>query len=177
MKDYTLGQGVQFNLIKCTINSEQQEVVLGSREAKLLELFCENPNQLLDKVLMTNKVWGSIIVSETSLTKAISNLRKALSRFHNLVCEIRTIPKEGYIFIFENKCNSLNVADNILPGKDSAKFKVSNNNQEHYLVDIKENEKIEEKKSKNVCLVSLTIISSLISSVITVTLFSLVNFS
>ncbi|EKT60070.1 winged helix-turn-helix domain-containing protein [Providencia sneebia] len=176
MKDYTLGKGVKFNLIKCTISSEHRDITLGSREAKLLELFCENPNQLLDKTLMTDTVWGAVIVSETSLTKAISNLRKALNHFQDLVCEIKTIPKEGYVFIFENKCDSLNIEENILPEKQEKPLSFKNDNQEkhinnEYIV----NKKINEHR-KSFSLLSLTIFSSLVSSAATVTLFNYLTF-
>lgn len=177
MKDYTLGKGIQFNLIKCTISSEQQEVMLGSRETKLLELFCENPNQVLNKTLMTDAVWGALVVSETSLTKAISNLRKALNRFGNLVCEIKTVPKEGYIFIFENKCESWNIEENILPEKEKLPSTYSINNQENYSDNIVFNKKSKKKEKANFSLISLTIFSSLVSSAVTATLISLINFS
>ncbi|EKT64600.1 winged helix-turn-helix domain-containing protein [Providencia burhodogranariea] len=177
MKDYTLGKGIQFNLIKCTISSEQQEVMLGSRETKLLELFCENPNQVLNKTLMTDTVWGAVVVSETSLTKAISNLRKALSRFSNLVCEIKTIPKEGYIFIFENKCENWNVEENILPEKDGSQTAYLNKNQESHTDNSVLYKKPKNRVKVSFSLISLTIFSSLISSAVTATVLGLINFS
>lgn len=177
MKDYTLGKGIQFNLIKCTISSEQHEVMLGSRETKLLELFCENPNQVLNKTLMTDTVWGSLVVSETSLTKAISNLRKALNRFSHLVCEIKTVPKEGYIFIFENKCEYWNIEENILPEKEKSQTAYLNKNPENHTDNIVLNKKSKSREKINFSLISLTVFSSLISSAVTATLLSLINFS
>lgn len=177
MKDYTLGKGIQFNLIKCTISSEQDEVMLGSRETKLLELFCENPNQVLNKTLMTDTVWGSLVVSETSLTKAISNLRKALNRFSNLVCEIKTVPKEGYIFIFDNKCEHWDIEENILPEKEKTQAAYLNKNKEHYSGNNTLSTKQKNREKINFSLLSLTVFSSLVSSAVTATLLSLINFS
>lgn len=103
MKNYSLGGEVYFSSIKKMIKSNEQSIIVGGREAKLLELFCNEPNKILDKATLMDVVWGNVIVCETSLTKAISNLRKYLAHFKELACEIKTVPKEGYVFIFENQ--------------------------------------------------------------------------
>ncbi|CAB1261372.1 putative transcriptional activator ToxR [Vibrio cholerae] len=101
-KRYFLGNGITFDALKREIIANQQILRLGGRESEILKLLCENPNMVLTKEDIHIKVWGSIYVSETSLTKAISNLRKSLSIMDNLCFEIKTIPKEGYIFISDS---------------------------------------------------------------------------
>ncbi|OXX32625.1 hypothetical protein B9J90_16830 [Vibrio sp. V09_P4A23P171] len=99
---YFLGNGIIFDSLKREIIVNEQLLRLGGRESEILKLLCENPNMVLTKEDIHIKIWGSIYVSETSLTKAISNLRKALLVIENLCFEIKTIPKEGYILISDS---------------------------------------------------------------------------
>ncbi|EJL6463947.1 winged helix-turn-helix domain-containing protein, partial [Vibrio cholerae] len=101
-KRYFLGNGITFDALKREIKVNKQLLRLGGRESEILKLLCENPNMVLTKEDIHIKIWGSIYVSETSLTKAISNLRKALSAIEDLCFEIKTIPKEGYILISDS---------------------------------------------------------------------------
>ena len=59
-------------------------------------------NELVSKEQIHQNVWGKVLVSETSLTKAISNLRKCLAQLDSLSCEIKTIPKAGYMLVCDN---------------------------------------------------------------------------
>lgn len=52
-------------------------------------------------------MWGKVLVSETSLTKSVSNLRKYLALFDGVTCEIKTVPKEGYMLITEEPFSDL----------------------------------------------------------------------
>lgn len=99
---YFLGNGIIFDSLKREIIVNEQLLRLGGRESEILKLLCENPNMVLTKEDIHIKIWGSIYVSETSLTKAISNLRKTLLVIENLCFEIKTIPKEGYILISDS---------------------------------------------------------------------------
>lgn len=66
-----------------------------------MKLLCDTPNTLITKDRLHVEVWGSVYVGDTSLTKAISNLRKALGQIRDARFEIKTVPKEGYIFIID----------------------------------------------------------------------------
>ncbi len=99
---YLLGETVAFDTLKREITVNENVYNLGGRESDLLKLLCENQNQVLKKQDIHMKVWGSIYVSDTSLTKAISNLRKQLRVINGLDCSIKTVPKEGYVLISDN---------------------------------------------------------------------------
>ncbi|ELC3158213.1 winged helix-turn-helix domain-containing protein [Vibrio harveyi] len=102
VRNYVLGNQIVFDVLKREVTSSIQTIKLGGREAEILKLFCMHTNEVISKEEMNQKVWGKVLVSETSLTKAISNLRKSLARLESLSCEIKTIPKEGYMLICES---------------------------------------------------------------------------
>lgn len=101
-RKFFLGNQVVFDTLKGEISSDLKSVGLGSRDAAILKLLCEQRNKVVQKEDIHQHVWGKVLVSETSLTKAISNLRKSLSLFEELTCQIKTIPKEGYVLIQED---------------------------------------------------------------------------
>ncbi|HHL2502282.1 TPA: transcriptional regulator [Yersinia enterocolitica] len=178
MKDYIIGQNVIFNNLKCNIISADTEVILGSREASLMELFCNNPNVVITKGQIHDAVWGKLIVNETSLTKAVSNLRKLLSTLDGLTCEIKTVPKEGYLFIMTEGMDNWSFKENLLVG--ARKESVSSQNGKLDIipdgVDNKSTTSSWVKNySMNLSLVYVAIFSSLLSSVITVSLLTLLN--
>ncbi|MDN4719585.1 hypothetical protein QYZ43_21250 [Vibrio parahaemolyticus] len=51
---------------------------------------------------------GDVLVAETSLTKAISNIRKALSKYSKISCELKTFSKQGYVLVMENDLKEAN---------------------------------------------------------------------
>ncbi|AEG13374.1 helix-turn-helix domain-containing protein [Shewanella baltica] len=100
-RNYALGNQMVFDVLKRQVSTETNVVSIGGREAVILKLLCDHVNEVVGKEYIQEKVWGKVFVSETSLTKAISNLRKSLSQFDNLACEIKTISKEGYMLILD----------------------------------------------------------------------------
>lgn len=78
LRNYLLGNQVIFDTLKREVLTTDKIISLGGREASILKLLCENANTVITKEEINDKVWGKVFVSETSLTKAISNLRKSL---------------------------------------------------------------------------------------------------
>ncbi|NRN28531.1 winged helix-turn-helix domain-containing protein [Photorhabdus heterorhabditis] len=176
MKDYVIGRNVFFNSLTCNISSTVQEITLGSREASLLELFCKNPNEVINKTQIHESVWGAVIVNETSLTKAVSNLRKALSGFDDLTCEIKTIPKEGYIFIIDEKLDNWCIKENLLPKEASLSFSRQDKKMDAVSDELSLKNSISPVVSKSFLnLVYIVILSSLFSSVITTGLITFIS--
>ena len=110
-RNYVLGRDVIFDVLKREVISDYRLERLGGREASILQLLCDRTNRVISKDEMHEKVWGKVLVSETSLTKAISNLRKVLACFGSLECEIKTVPKEGYLLIIEDSLINQSVDD------------------------------------------------------------------
>ena len=115
LRNYLLGNQVIFDTLKHEVMSPEQIISLGCREAAILKLLCENANLLISKEDLHEKVWGKVLVSEASLTKAISNLRRSLQMLEGVMCEIKTIPKEGYMLILEGENLGLFISEDAPP--------------------------------------------------------------
>ncbi|WP_318452607.1 winged helix-turn-helix domain-containing protein [Photobacterium leiognathi] len=100
-RNFVLGEKVYFDFLARNIITPDRAISLGSREAKILKLMLKKSNKVISKDLIFDNVWGKVLVSEASLTKAISNLRKSLDSIDQLDCQIKTVPKEGYILILD----------------------------------------------------------------------------
>ncbi|EGR0205830.1 helix-turn-helix domain-containing protein [Vibrio vulnificus] len=99
---YSIGDGVEFCYQRREIQTSSDVTKLGGREADILLLLLEFPNVVLSKSFINERVWGDVLVAETSLTKAISNIRKALSKYSKISCELKTFSKQGYVLVIEN---------------------------------------------------------------------------
>jgi cholera toxin transcriptional activator len=74
---------------------------LGSNESRILLLFSERPNQIITRDELHEFVWRDqgFQVDDSSLTQAISTLRKVLSDSTKAPRFVKTVPKRGYQFI------------------------------------------------------------------------------
>ncbi|MPY23332.1 helix-turn-helix domain-containing protein [Shewanella psychropiezotolerans] len=110
-RNYALGNQMIFDVLKRQISAGKQIINIGGREAAILKLLCDKENRVISKDEINDKVWGKVFVNETSLTKAISNLRRSLAQFDSLACEIKTIPKEGYMLILDEGLTGISIAE------------------------------------------------------------------
>ncbi|MDV7104073.1 transcriptional regulator [Vibrio sp. TH_r3] len=74
---------------------------LGSNESRILLLFSTRPNQIITRDELHDFVWREqgFQVDDSSLTQAISTLRRVLSDSTKTPQFIKTVPKRGYQFI------------------------------------------------------------------------------
>lgn len=73
-----------------------------SLEPRLMKLLCrlaEQCNAVVSRDGLISYLWPRVIVNENSLTRAVSDLRKALRYDPDSSIEIKTIPKRGYSLI------------------------------------------------------------------------------
>lgn len=116
---YILGHNVTFCYQRRELKSDANVLKLGGRESSILLLLLESPNTLLSKTFINDNVWGNILVAETSLTKAVSNIRKSLAHFPNISCELKTFPKQGYMLVTESDIRkSPSISDNDIYNKN-----------------------------------------------------------
>jgi DNA-binding winged helix-turn-helix (wHTH) protein/tetratricopeptide (TPR) repeat protein len=68
-------------------------------EPKVMELFvrlAESPGRVVSKAELLDSVWAGVVVGEDSLTRAMSELRRALGDDARKPRIVETIPKRGY---------------------------------------------------------------------------------
>jgi len=78
---------------------EGKTVALPPKSFDLLSLMVQNSGRLLDKDYLLNHVWSDVAVEENSLTRAVSDIRKALGESPGQNRFIATIARHGYRFL------------------------------------------------------------------------------
>ena len=83
-----------------TLERDGAGVGLTPKAFDVLAVLLANANRLVEKRSLLGTVWGDVHVDEAVLTRAISDLRKALGQRDDQVW-IETVPKFGYRFVAE----------------------------------------------------------------------------
>ncbi len=83
-----------------------------------LLLLVENAGRLVNKNELMNRIWPDSFVEEGTLTRNISDLRKALGEHATGRKFIETVPKHGYRFVAEVRVSS----ENALPVSAESNF-------------------------------------------------------
>ncbi|MGY2572620.1 winged helix-turn-helix domain-containing protein [Vibrio sp. C8] len=101
---FLLGDRFTFDSISNTLidNIFDDELVrLGSNESRILLLFCQRPNEVVSRNELYDFVWREqgFEVDDSSLTQAISTLRKQLKDSTKSPQFVKTVPKRGYQLI------------------------------------------------------------------------------
>ncbi|SEG56890.1 winged helix-turn-helix domain-containing protein [Vibrio hangzhouensis] len=101
---FTLGQEYIFNPNDHTITEKNNNLdtqQLGSNENRILQLFISRPNEIISRNEFHEYVWREqgIEVEDSSLTQAISTLRKQLCDSTKCPKFIQTVPRRGYKWI------------------------------------------------------------------------------
>ena len=87
--------------LRVTVGSEIRP--LEPKSFRLLLFLIENPERVLTKDEIMGMVWPAVAVSDNSLTRAITQIRKALDDDSRAPKYIETVPSVGYRFIGEIK--------------------------------------------------------------------------
>ncbi|MFT4937235.1 MAG: DNA-binding winged helix-turn-helix (wHTH) protein/Tol biopolymer transport system component [Paraglaciecola sp.] len=82
-----------------TLKSEDVTQQLEPMMVELLGYFCRNTNQIVSKEQLIEQVWLGRIVSDNTVSKLITKLRKVLADDVRQPRFIATFPKKGYKFI------------------------------------------------------------------------------
>lgn len=83
----------------CVLFRGQQAIPLSPKAAGTLLLLVENAGQVVGKEEILRKVWPGTFVGDGSLTRTVSDLRKALTGGADERQYIATISKRGYRFV------------------------------------------------------------------------------
>ncbi|ABA53209.1 transcriptional regulator [Burkholderia pseudomallei] len=86
---------------KLHIASSPDAIPLTSLSARLLSIFCTFPGNIIDRDIIMEILWASrgMIVTDNTLTKAISHLRIKLNVANKDIKFISTLNRIGYIFV------------------------------------------------------------------------------
>ena len=86
-----------FNTSNQTLNTEGVETPLTFRETRMLQLFCQHKNKLLERDFIMKLVWGDeVIIVGRSIDVFVSRLRKLLK--DNPSVKISNVHSVGYRF-------------------------------------------------------------------------------
>lgn len=101
---YILAQKFIFDPYSNTLsdlNDDNNIVRLGSNESRILLILIENSNQVVSRDQLHEYVWRDqgFQVDDSSLTQAISTLRKMLQDSTKSPQFVKTVPKRGYQLI------------------------------------------------------------------------------
>ncbi|MFB9134483.1 transcriptional regulator [Vibrio olivae] len=91
-----------FNFYERSLKFSEDEIyVLGENEARILHLLIDHPYKEITRKEIYQEVWKNrgIDVDDSSITQAISTLRKSLGDSAKSPRYIMTVPKTGYKFI------------------------------------------------------------------------------
>jgi eukaryotic-like serine/threonine-protein kinase len=96
--DFSLGDWlVQPRAGRATRNGHT--VYIRAKVMDLLVLLAERPGEVLSKDVILDRVWGTEALSESALTRSITELRQALGDNADEPSLVETIPKRGYRLI------------------------------------------------------------------------------
>ncbi|MEH0771758.1 winged helix-turn-helix domain-containing protein [Vibrio alginolyticus] len=79
--------------------SQEKSKKLRSTESKILELLLLNQGTVVTKQCILQEVWGERIVSASSITQSIAQIRLALGDNGKEQHYIKTVPKQGYTLV------------------------------------------------------------------------------
>ncbi len=91
IKPVSINQGVSYHPLQKALQVDGQEVSLGSKERRLLELLVNNRHRVVSKEEIHEAVWPDEIVSESALKNLLGELRKKLQ--HDV---IKNRPGQGW---------------------------------------------------------------------------------
>jgi DNA-binding winged helix-turn-helix (wHTH) protein/TolB-like protein/tetratricopeptide (TPR) repeat protein len=96
--DFRLGDWV-VQSAQCRLSKDGRTVQVRARVMDLLLYLANHPGEVVSKERLLNEVWGSLDVSESALTRTVTELRQALGDSADAPRLLETIPKRGYRLI------------------------------------------------------------------------------
>jgi DNA-binding winged helix-turn-helix (wHTH) protein/TolB-like protein/tetratricopeptide (TPR) repeat protein len=84
---------------QCRLSRDGQTLQVRAKVMDLLVYLAAAPGEVVSKERLLNEVWGSLEVSESALTRTVTELRQALGDSADAPRLLETIPKRGYRLI------------------------------------------------------------------------------
>jgi TolB-like protein/DNA-binding winged helix-turn-helix (wHTH) protein/Flp pilus assembly protein TadD len=83
----------------CRLSKDGRTVQVRAKVMDLLTYLAEHPGEVIPKGRLLDDVWGSQAISESALTRTVTELRQALGDDAEQPRLLETIPKRGYRLI------------------------------------------------------------------------------
>ena len=123
------------------VTATGKDVPLRHKSFRLLCLFVENADRLLQREAITQAVWPDVTVSDDSISQCVRDIRRALD--DGARTKVRTVPRRGYVFTPEvtasresDRLADLNVAPSDRPSVAVLPFaNMSDDLNQEYLAD------------------------------------------
>lgn len=98
----------KYRIAQFVLDQDRQVLLEGDRNLDiepriydLLSYFCANPNRLISKDELIDKVWSGTVVTDNAVSRAVTKLRKLLGEDSKNPRFIKTHSRRGYSFIAE----------------------------------------------------------------------------
>lgn len=88
---------VDFSALQIELNGQKHPI--EAKQMALLKLLVEYQGEAVTRTQIMDRVWPDVIVSDNSVSQAVTQLRKALADPQDQPKFIRTIPRKGYQLI------------------------------------------------------------------------------
>ena len=89
--------GFVLDLMRGTLlTTSGKEIHLRNKAFRLLCLFLENADCLLDRGTINQTIWPDVTVSDDGITQCVRDIRRALGDDRQAI--IKTVPRRGYVF-------------------------------------------------------------------------------
>lgn len=79
--------------------TSQHTITLEPQQCALLLFFINHHNVIVSRQQIAEQVWPNVVVEDNTISKAVTRLRKVLDDNTKNPTFIRTVPKQGYLFI------------------------------------------------------------------------------
>ncbi len=89
-------EGFTLDLRRGCLRREEREIELRPKSFELLRYLVENAGRLVPKDELVQAIWPSVVVSDESLARCVSDVRLALGDRDQRI--IKTVARRGYLF-------------------------------------------------------------------------------
>jgi adenylate cyclase len=89
-------EGYTLDIARHSLRTADGEVALRPKNFELLRYLVENPDRLVTKEELIKTIWPNVTVTEESLVRCVSEVRRAIGDSKQTV--IATVPRYGYRF-------------------------------------------------------------------------------
>ncbi|MFC3033409.1 transcriptional regulator [Pseudoalteromonas fenneropenaei] len=89
----------KFDAVNACLEKPPEVIALDPRLLALLSFLVANPNRIITRDELQAAIWQQVIVTDNAINKLVANLRKVLADDPKAPRYIKTIPKQGYVFI------------------------------------------------------------------------------